>query len=142
MIASLKGILSYKNNDGLIIDVHGVGYDVHVSQVTLRNLPEVGEDVEFLVHTHVAEGVLALYGFLDQVERQLFKKLMSVSGIGPKLALAILSGFPAHEIIEAIVCGNSGKLTSISGVGKKTGERLVMELKDKLTELNVSPLSQ
>ena len=141
MIALLKGLLSHKSPDSLIVDVNGVGYEVAVSQITFRNLPEVGAPIEFIIHTHVTETSLALYAFANHVERQLFRKLMSVSGVGPKLALAILSGFPVHEIIESIVGGNSVKLTGISGVGKKTAERLVMELKDKFIELNVSPLS-
>lgn len=141
MIALLKGLLSHKSPDSLIVDVNGVGYEVAVSQITFRNLPDVGSPIEFIIHTHVTETSLALYAFANHAERQLFRKLMSVSGVGPKLALAILSGLPVNEIIESIVGGNSIKLTGISGVGKKTAERLVMELKDKLIELNGSPLS-
>lgn len=135
MIALLKGILTNKSPEQLIIDVNGVGYDLAVSQNTYRSLPSAGEEARLFVYTHVAEGVLALYGFSTPEEKLLFKRLISVSGIGPRLGLAILSGYAPQEIIEAILQENLIKLTSISGIGKKTAERLVIELKDKLVEL-------
>ncbi len=138
MIALLKGLLVQKSAEGLIVDVSGVGYEVMVSRLTLDKLPEPGTEVELLIYTHVAEGILALYGFSSGEERNFFKKVLSVSGIGPKLALSILSGFPVFELVEAILSENISKLTSISGIGRKTAERMVMELKDKLTGLCAS----
>ncbi len=135
MIALLQGKLIHKSPEQLILNVNGVGYDLAVSQNTYRSLPPEGEEAKLYVYTHVAEGVLALYGFSTSEEKLLFKKLISVSGIGPRLGLAILSGYAPQEIMEAILQENLIKLTSISGIGKKTAERLVMELKDKLLEL-------
>lgn len=135
MIALLKGILTYKSPEVLIVDVNGVGYELFVSKMTFSQMPEIGQSVELSIHTHVAEGILALYGFFTPLEKTLFRKLISVSGIGPRLALAILSGYAPHEIIAAILKENLVKLTSISGIGKKTAERLIIELKDKLMEL-------
>lgn len=141
MIALLQGRLIHKSPEQLIIDVNGVGYDLSASQTTYRSLPPAGEEVKLFVYTHVAEGVLALYGFSTHEEKLLFKRLISVSGIGPRLGLAILSGYAPQEIIEAILQENLIKLTSISGIGKKTAERLVIELKDKLMEL-ASPAAE
>lgn len=131
MIAQLKGNLSSKGMDHITIDVNGVGYEVILSQTTLAHLPSIGEPVELQIYTHVAEGIFSLYGFLSSHEKSLFKNLLSVSGIGPKLALAVLSGLPATDLVEAIAEENLVKLTAISGIGKKTGERLILELKDK-----------
>lgn len=142
MIAFLKGQLLLKSAESIVLfageGASGVGYDVHLSQTTLSALPEVGEKIELHIHTHVAEGILALYGFKQISEKILFRRLMSVSGIGPKLAMQILSGYSPGVIIEAVLTADIAKLTSISGVGKKTAERMVMELKDKLSDLSVS----
>ncbi len=131
MIASLKGILSQKSSNSIIVDVNGVGYEVILPQSALVRLPLEGQPIELLIYTHVAEGILCLYGFLSTHEKSLFKSLLSVSGIGPKLALSVLSGLPATDLVEAIAGENLVKLTAISGIGKKTAERLIMELKDK-----------
>jgi len=136
MIAFLKGQLFLKSTDSIVLLAGGVGYDVHVSGTTMAELPEEGTELSFYIHTHVAEGVFALYGFQKMAEKSLFRKLMSVSGIGPKLAMQILSGYSPGIIVEAILTGDIAKLTSISGVGKKTAERMVMELKEKLTDLS------
>lgn len=135
MIAQLKGILIHKSPEGLILDVNGVGYDVVVSLTTFYRLPEAGSPVTLQIYTHVAEGTLALFGFLDLHEKNVFKKLIGVSGIGPKLALTILSGLPVHELMEAIAAENRVKLTGINGIGRKTAERLIIELRDKLAPL-------
>ncbi|MBI4411568.1 MAG: Holliday junction branch migration protein RuvA [Deltaproteobacteria bacterium] len=135
MISQLKGILSYKTPEGLTVDVNGVGYDVVVSLTTFYRLPETGSPVTLQIYTHVAEGTLALFGFSDLNEKNVFKKLIGVSGIGPKLALTILSGLPVHELMEAIAAENMVKLTGISGIGRKTAERMIIELRDKLAPL-------
>lgn len=141
MIAQIRGILTHKEPEGLVIDVNGVGYEVTVSLNTFYQLPEVNLEVTLLIHTHVTEGAFSLFGFLDPSEKSLFKKLISVSGIGPRVGLAILSGLPPADLTEAIAGKNLAKLTSISGIGKKTAERMVMELKDKVqpfTEKNLT----
>ena len=135
MISQLKGILAHKTPEGLIVDVNGVGYDVVVSLTTFYRLPETGSQVNLQIYTHVAEGTLALFGFADLHEKNVFKKLIGVSGIGPKLALTILSGLPVHELMEAIAAENMVKLTGINGIGRKTAERLIIELRDKLAPL-------
>ncbi|MBI2338917.1 MAG: Holliday junction branch migration protein RuvA [Deltaproteobacteria bacterium] len=136
MISQLKGILSHKSPDGLTIDINGVGYDVTVPLTTFYRLPETGSPVILQIYTHVAEGALALFGFSDLHEKNVFKKLIGVSGIGPKLALTILSGLPVHELMEAIARDNLVKLTAINGIGRKTAERLIIELRDKLGPLS------
>lgn len=141
MIAQLKGIISHKSPEGIIVDVQGVGYEVIVSKRTLDYLAEPGESVVFLIYTHLTENALSLFGFLKSDEKTAFKKLMSVSGVGPRLALQILSGMSVPELAQALVQENLLALTSISGVGKKTAERLIVELKDKMIEfLENTPL--
>lgn len=139
MIAYLRGQLHEKNVDSVIIDVHGVGYRCTVSQNTLADLPAVGASTELRVHTHQREDALVLFGFSTQDEEQLFHYLTTVSGVGPKLAMNILSGMQPRELALSIAQGEIARLTKIPGVGKKTAERLVVELKDKLKASGVLP---
>ncbi len=132
MIARLQGTLLEKREGSAIVDVSGVGYLVHLSQQSLAQLGPEGGRVQLRTHTHVREDALALYGFAAQEEEELFHRLIEVSGVGPRLALNILSGMPAQELATALVHGEIARLTKIPGVGKKTAERLVVELKDKL----------
>jgi len=114
------------------VETHGVGYDVAISVPTFTEMPAAGAEVALHIHTHVREDALSLYGFLRLAEKQLFEKLLTVSGIGPKLAITILSGMPADEMVGAIRGGDLARLTRIPGIGKKTAERMVLELRDKL----------
>src|SRR5512136_2205125 len=132
MIAQLAGALAYKSPEHLIVDVHGVGYQVFVSLNSFYRLPEPGDPVRLQIHTHVREDALQLYGFLDRAEKDLFLLLLGVSGIGPRLALNILSGTPSQELEDALEAGDLVRLLAIPGVGKKTAERLVVELRDKI----------
>lgn len=132
MIAYLRGQLLEKGVEDVVIDVHGVGYLATVSRNTLSDLPAEGGNVTLRIHTHVREDALHLFGFSTAAEQELFGHLTSVSGIGPRLAVNILSGMAPNEIATSIVNGEIARLTKISGVGKKTAERLVVELKDKL----------
>ncbi len=132
MIAHLRGTLLAKHPNQAIVETHGVGYDVTISVPTFTELPALGGEVALHVHTHVREDALALYGFLRLAEKHLFEKLLTVSGIGPKLAITILSGMPADEMVGAIRQGDLARLTRIPGIGKKTAERMVLELRDKL----------
>ena len=135
MIALLRGRLAEKNTNRVIIDVQGVGYDLQVPLSTFYELGEPGADVVFRVHTHVREDALALFGFATMLELQLFEQLIGVSGIGPRLALAVLSGIDPPDLVRAISQGDVGRLTGIPGVGKKTAERIGLELKDRLLAL-------
>ncbi len=140
MIAHLRGKLIEKHPGQAVVEAAGVGYDVVVSVPTFAALPAAGAEVALHIHTHVREDALALYGFLRKEEKQLFEKLISVSGVGPKLAMTILSGLPsAGEIVSAIRGNDLARMTKIPGVGKKTAERLVLELKDKLDAFGVAP---
>ena len=132
MIAFLKGNLQEIDDEGIILDVGGVGYRVFLSKRALSVLPPLGNPIEIRIHTVVREDALNLFGFLSPDEETVFKKLLSVSGIGPKVGLGILSHLAAHEIAEAIYQENLIKLTSIPGIGKKTAERMIVELKDKM----------
>jgi Holliday junction DNA helicase RuvA len=132
MIAQLAGALAYKSPEHLVVDVQGVGYQVSVSLNSFYRLPEPGGRVELLIHTHVREDALQLYGFVERAEKDLFQLLLGISGIGPRLALNILSGMPTHELQDAIEAGDLARLVAIPGVGKKTAERLVLELRDKV----------
>lgn len=134
MIAHLRGRLLAKHPNQAIVEAGGVGYDVTISVPTFADLPALGSEVALHIHTHVREDALALYGFLRSSERQIFEKLISVSGIGPKLAITILSGMPADEMAIAIRSDDVAKLTRIPGIGKKTAERMVLELRDKLPQ--------
>jgi Holliday junction DNA helicase RuvA len=136
MIGSLRGTLAEKDAEGgVIVDVGGVGYRVQVSAQTLATLPALGEAVALRCHTHVREDALQLYGFLTLPELGLFELLIGVSGIGPKLALTALSGMPVAELTHAIVGGDHRRLQAIPGIGKKTAERVVLELKDRCAGL-------
>jgi Holliday junction DNA helicase RuvA len=132
MIAHLRGNLLAKHPNQAIVETGGVGYDVTISIPTFSDLPGVGSEVALHIHTHVREDVIALYGFLRAGEKQLFEKLISVSGIGPKLAITILSGMAADEMVASIRGNDLARLTRIPGIGKKTAERMVLELRDKL----------
>lgn len=132
MIAHLRGTLLTKHPNQAIVEAGGVGYDVTISVPTFSELPSAGAEVALHIHTHVREDALSLYGFLRVAEKQLFEKLLTVSGIGPKLAITILSGMPADEMVASIRGGDVARLTRIPGIGKKTAERMVLELRDKL----------
>jgi holliday junction DNA helicase RuvA len=132
MIAHLRGKLLAKHPNQAIVETGGVGYDVTISVPTFSELPAVGAEVALHVHTHVREDLIALYGFSRTAEKLLFEKLISVSGIGPKLAITILSGMAADEMAGAIRGNDVARLTRIPGIGRKTAERLVLELRDKL----------
>lgn len=135
MIAYLKGIVHSKAENQLILDVHDVGYLLEISTQTLEELPAEGEEVELLVHHHITDNDQRLFGFLGQNEKDLFELLITVKGVGPKLGLTILSGLPAEEITGAIVQKDKGTLSQIKGIGKKTAERMILELKDKVSEM-------
>lgn len=139
MIARLTGELIEKERDRVVIDVQGVGYQVFVSLATFYKLGEPGFPATLAIHTHVRDDALWLFGFHDRAERNMFNLLISVSGIGPKLALNILSGMEVPALANAIGTAAYTDLTRISGLGKKTAERLVVELKDKVTELMARP---
>jgi holliday junction DNA helicase RuvA len=132
MIALLRGLLAEKQAARLIVDVQGVGYEVQVPLSTYYHLPDVGHDVTLRIHTHVREDALALFGFATILEQQLFERLIAVSGIGPRLALAVLSGIEPLDFVRVVQAGDVGRLTLIPGVGKKTAERIGLELKDRL----------
>jgi len=134
MIAHLRGKLLAKHPNQAIVETVGVGYDVTISVPTFSDLPALGAEVALHIHTHVREDVIALYGFLRASEKLLFEKLITVSGIGPKLAITILSGMPADEMVAAIRGNDVVRLTRIPGIGRKTAERMVLELRDKLPE--------
>ena len=136
MIAQLSGKLLVKLPNTVVIDVGGVGYEVTVPLSTFYELGEVGSDVSLKIHTHVREDSLQLFGFQNNREKELFLRLTSVSGIGPKLAITMLSGMPAIELIPAIRNNDFMKLTAIPGVGRKTAERVVVELRDKLAAVS------
>jgi holliday junction DNA helicase RuvA len=132
MIASLTGILKYKSPTEILIDVHGIGYSVTIPLSTYEKLGEVGSSITLLTHFHVREDAQLLFGFFSHEERHLFKLLISVSGIGPKIAQGILSGMNVEELKSNLLRGNVAALTAIPGVGKKTAERLILELRDKV----------
>lgn len=131
MIARLKGILAEKFDDHAIIDVGGVGYLVSISTTCRNQLPEIGREASLHIYTHVREDQISLYGFASAEEKLIFLRLLNVSGIGPKMALAILSGLQPHDVVDAVVKEDLVRLHSIPGVGKKTAERIVVDLKDK-----------
>jgi len=135
MIAHLRGRLLSKTPQTAVVEAGGVGYEVTISIPTFTALPGEGNEVALLVYTHVREDALALFGFTTATEKRLFEKLLSISGIGPKLAITVLSGLPPERLIAAIHGQDHATLTRIPGVGKKTAERIVLELKDKLQEL-------
>ena len=132
MIAHLRGRLIAKHPNQAIVEAAGVGYDVNITVPTFSDLPALGSEVALHVHTHVREDMIALYGFLRADEKQLFEKLITVSGIGPKLAITILSGMATADMVGAIRSNDFARLTRIPGIGKKTAERMCVELRDKL----------
>jgi Holliday junction DNA helicase RuvA len=134
MIARLAGRLAEKTPGRIVVDVQGVGYDVQVPLSTFYVLGEPGTNVSVRVHTHVREDAIALFGFATGLEQDLFERLISISGIGPKLALAVLSGMEPPDLVRAIKGQDVARLTSIPGVGKKTAERIGLELKDRLPQ--------
>jgi Holliday junction DNA helicase RuvA len=137
MIAFLRGRIVSKQPNRVIVDIQGVGYDVHVPLSTFYEIGDEGADVALKVYTHVREDALQLYGFLTDLERTLFERLIGISGIGPKLAIAVLSGMEPRELMAAVQRGDIARLTGIPGVGKKTAERIVLELKDRLAQMAV-----
>ena len=139
MIAHLRGRLISKHPNQAIVEAAGVGYDVTISVPTFSELPATGGEVALHIHTHVREDALALYGFLRLEEKQLFEKLITVSGIGPKLAITILSGMATADMVGAIRANDYARLTKIPGIGKKTAERMCVELRDKLEGFGETP---
>jgi holliday junction DNA helicase RuvA len=137
MIAHLRGKLISKHPNQAIVEAAGVGYEVNISIPTFSTLPALCAEVALFVHTHVREDALSLFGFLRSEEKQLFERLISVSGIGPRLAITILSGMPTDAMIASIKGNNIAALTRIPGIGKKTAERMVLELRDKLDHFGV-----
>jgi Holliday junction DNA helicase RuvA len=137
MISHLKGTLSQKSPITIVVDVGGVGYQVFTSLTTFYALPETGEAVFLKIHTHVREDAFKLFGFITDEEQMIFQKLISISKVGPKLALSILSGMPPVDLMTAIMENNVAKISTIPGVGKKTAERLTLELKDKLGDITL-----
>ena len=138
MIAHLRGSILEKHPNRIVIDVNGVGYDVFMPLSTFYGLGDTGAAIALRIHTHVREDAFVLYGFATLLEQELFERLIGVSGIGPKLALAVLSGIEPQEFIRAIERGDLARLTAIPGVGKKTSERIVLELKDRLPRAQVA----
>ena len=142
MIACLQGELFHKSPEALIVNVNGVGYEVFFPQSRHNRLPDVGEEVFLYIHTAVREDAFQLYGFLEPAEKEMFLSLVGVSGVGPKLAMNILAGIHPKELGQAIVSKDIGRLTLLPGIGKKTAERLCLELKDKVCFLSeVMPVS-
>jgi holliday junction DNA helicase RuvA len=137
MIAFLRGRVLDKQPNKVIVDVQGVGYELHVPLSTFYDVGEAGDEVALRVYTHVREEALQLFGFLTVLELQVFEKLIAISGIGPKLAIAVLSGIEPRELVAAVHRGDVARLTGVPGIGKKTAERIVLELKDRLAPLMV-----
>ena len=139
MIGFLRGQVLDKQPNLLIVDVQGVGYEVHVPLSTYYDVGDAGSDIALHIYTHVREEAFHLYGFLTTIEQQLFERLIAISGIGPKLAVAVLSGIEPRDLVDAVQRGDIARLTGIPGVGRKTAERMVLELKDRLSQLDVAP---
>src|ERR1700710_1667684 len=135
MIAHLRGKILGKSPNQAIDECAGVGYDVTISVATFSALPSEGAEAALHIHTHVREDQIALFGFSETQEKRLFEKLLTISGIGPKLAITVLSGINAERLVGAIRSGDHATLTKIPGIGKKTAERVVLELKDKLDDM-------
>lgn len=141
MIAHLRGVVLSKTPQNVVVEAAGVGYEVAISIPTFTSLPAEGKEVSLLIYTHVREDTLALFGFMSRTEKRLFEKLLAISGIGPKLAVTVLSGLPPERLIAAIHGQDHATLTRIPGVGKKTAERIVLELKDKVEELGPTSIA-
>ncbi|MFO0705446.1 MAG: Holliday junction branch migration protein RuvA [Nitrospira sp.] len=139
MIAFLTGRLAFKSPTHLTLDVQGVGYEVHIPLSTYYGLPNLDEATALNIHTHLREDAIQLFGFLSQMEKDAFLLLITVSGIGPKLALGVLSGLPLTELAQAIRSEDVDKLATIPGIGKKTAARIALELKDKVAKLQLGP---
>ncbi len=139
MIAHLKGRLLHKSPVSLVVDVQGVGYEVFIPLTAYYQLPECGATIALFIHTHLREESLKLFGFLNAEEKQMFELLIRISKVGPKIALAILSGMTAQDLTQAVFNNDISTLNTIPGVGRKTAERLALELKDKLSEMNLQP---
>ncbi|HLR77057.1 MAG TPA: Holliday junction branch migration protein RuvA [Balneolaceae bacterium] len=135
MIAYLKGTLALKNTEYIIIDVRDVGYKIEISSQTFEQLPAEGKEIKLLIFHHFTDSAQRLFGFYTADEKRLFQLLITVKGVGPKLGLTILSGLPAAQIIEALVQQDKAVLTQITGIGKKTAERMILELKDKIEDV-------
>jgi holliday junction DNA helicase RuvA len=142
MIAHLRGKLIYKQPGQAVVEAGGVGYDVTISVPTFTGLPALGAEAALHIHTQVSEDQIALYGFLETEEKRLFERLITVSGVGPKLAIKMLSGLSPERAVQAIRAQDHAQLVRIPGVGKKLAERLVVELKDKLDDFAVAPAPQ
>jgi len=140
MIALLTGLIAHKSPDHIVLDVHGVGYRVHIPFSTYYELPEEGGTTSLHIHTSVREDAILLYGFRTRLEKSFFQLLIAVSGVGPKLARDILSNIQPGPLAQALTQSDLGKLSTIPGIGKKTAERLVLELKDKVGKLDLSSL--
>src|SRR5271163_4936363 len=140
MIAHLRGRLLSKTPNQAIVDCSGVGYDVTISVATFSALPAEGSEAALHIHTHVREDQISLFGFSETQEKRLFEKLLTISGIGPKLAITVLSGIDTARLVTAIRASDHATLTRIPGIGKKTAERVVLELKDKLEDMAVAPV--
>lgn len=138
MISYVKGILSKKAPTEIVVEALGIGYAINISLSTYELLPELNAEVNILTHHHIREDLQSLYGFMHENEREMFRLLISVSGIGPKMAQTILSGIRPEELVRTITLGAISNLTSVPGVGKKTAERLVLELKDKVSKIEGS----
>lgn len=136
MIANLRGVILEKHPNQVVLEAGGVGYDVQIPISTYSSLPSAGQSIALRIHTHVREDTLQLFGFATPEEKVLFEKLISVSGIGPKLGITVLSGLPAAELVRAIRASDVQTLVRIPGVGKKTAERIVLELKDKVVAVD------
>jgi len=139
MIGRLAGRLAHKSPDAILVDVHGVGYQVWISLNAFAALSGEGDAVELAIHTHLRENALELFGFVDPQEKALFTALIAVSGVGPRMAMNILSGMPTRDLMRALEASDVARLVTIPGVGKKTAERLVVELKDRVARLRIAP---
>jgi Holliday junction DNA helicase RuvA len=142
MIASITGRLARKATDYLIVVVSGIGYQVSVPLSTYYGIPDQGEEVTLQIHTHLREDSLSLFGFLTQAEKDAFLQLMNVTGIGPKLALAVLSSLSVGDLVSAIQAADDSRLCSIPGVGKKTAARIILELKDRMKNVDAGAAAQ
>jgi len=141
MIAFLRGRVFDKHPNRIIVDVNGVGYEVHVPLSTYYDVGDAGAEIALRVHMHVREDALQLYGFITPLEQVLFERLIGISGIGPKLAIAVLSGIDSRELVVSVQRADVARLTSIPGIGKKTAERIVLELKDRLRDVSTVDVS-
>jgi Holliday junction DNA helicase RuvA len=141
MIAMLRGLVAEKSPNRVIVDCGGVGYEAAISVATFTALPAEGAEARLHIYTHVREDQIALFGFAEPEEKRLFEKLLTITGIGPKLAITVLSGIDSSRLVMAIRAGDHATLTKIPGIGKKTAERVVLELKDKLDDMVATPMA-